>query len=150
MEPNTEGRELNPPRSNVLGVEDDPMLRQVMTIRFAGIHPQGGLFDRYEAVGTGEEALEILRKEGADFNVLITDRDLGKTDMDGMSLIKKIKENYPTILTVLLSSRTEDLDPQDSESPDVIINKSELSLKGAPEIAKKVKNALAYKVQQSQ
>ncbi len=55
---------------------------------------------------SGEEALEILDKEGAKIDITVT--DVVMPQMDGPTLYKKIRERWPSLKVVFVSGYTED------------------------------------------
>ena len=55
---------------------------------------------------SGEEALEILEKEGNKIDITVT--DVVMPQMDGPTLYKKIREKWPTMKVVFVSGYTED------------------------------------------
>jgi two-component system cell cycle sensor histidine kinase/response regulator CckA len=55
---------------------------------------------------SGEEALEILEKEGAKVDLTVT--DVVMPQMDGPTLYKHIRERWPTLKVVFVSGYTED------------------------------------------
>ncbi len=65
---------------------------------------------------SGQEALDLLERKRVD--VIIT--DLGMPEMDGMTLLKQVKEKYPDIIRLILSGQS------DSDSIFNAINKGNI------------------------
>lgn len=81
-------------------VEDEPTALNHVCMILKKKCPQ------YEIIGTaqnGQEALELIRKEPPD--VLIS--DVRMPIMDGITLVAKVKEEYPEILSVIVSGYSE-------------------------------------------
>ncbi len=81
------------PASTVLVVDDEPLIRWSLTERLRG---DGHVL--LEA-GTGHDALEKMR-EGVDLVLL----DYKLPDIDGVSVLRQIKEHDPDILVILLTA----------------------------------------------
>ena len=87
---------MNPVR--ILVVDDEPPIRRFLR---TALTAQGY---RVEETGSGEEALEFLRRNPADLIVL----DLGLPGMDGLEVIKRLRESGSAAPIVILSSRDDE------------------------------------------
>ena len=81
----------------VVFVDDDEIVLRSIKRGFLD-EPYNQLF-----VNSGQEALEILRKE--DVHVIVTDMIM--PGMDGVELLKIIKEEFPHIVKIVLSGYTD-------------------------------------------
>ena len=81
----------------VLFVDDDPIILRFFERSFQD-KPYNQLFTR-----SGPEALEILKKEQV--HVIVT--DMCMPDMDGLELLKIVKEKYPRIVKIIISGYTD-------------------------------------------
>jgi two-component system response regulator HupR/HoxA len=81
----------------VLFVDDDEIVLRSIKRGFLD-EPYNQLF-----ANSGQEALEILQKE--DVHVIVT--DIIMPNMDGVELIKIIREKYPHIVKIVLSGYTD-------------------------------------------
>lgn len=79
---------------NILHVDDDRIFLRLFQRKFSKY------FNMTNA-RTGEEALEILKKET--FDIILLDYIL--PDMDGVELIKIIKKDYPDIIVIFLTGK---------------------------------------------
>jgi two-component system KDP operon response regulator KdpE len=79
----------------VLVVDDEPAIRRFLR---AGLGAQGYLITELE---TGSPAIDIARRGGTDLIVL----DLGLPDIDGLEVIRRIREARSAVPIVVLSSR---------------------------------------------
>ena len=80
----------------IIVAEDEPTALNHVCMILAKKCPQ------YRVVGTaenGQEALDMIQKEAPD--VLIT--DVKMPIMDGIQLVAKVKEEFPEILSVIIS-----------------------------------------------
>ncbi len=80
----------------VLVVDDEPAILRFLR---AGLATQGYVVGE---AATGEAALEQVRRHAADLVVL----DLGLPDMDGLAVVRQIRESGETLPIVILSSRS--------------------------------------------
>lgn len=81
----------------VLVVEDDPSLREAIgdTLELAG--------RSYIAVGGGEDALKVLGQQA--FSIVVS--DVRMMPMDGISLLKEIRQRLPHLPVVLMTAYAE-------------------------------------------
>jgi two-component system response regulator HupR/HoxA len=86
-------------KKTVLFVDDDEIILRSLE---RGLLDENELFDQLFAK-SGQEALEILQKEQV--HVIVT--DMRMPGMDGLELLKIIKETYPNIVMIVLSGYTE-------------------------------------------
>ncbi len=86
--------EVEDPIGEVLVVDDDLSLRQFLTIMLK----RSGYVVR--AVGSGKEALRALAVNPAD--VVVT--DLSMEQMDGMAVLRKVKEGWPDTEVVMITA----------------------------------------------
>lgn len=77
----------------VLLVDDDDDFRNVLTERLRMRHL------KISAVGSGPEAIGIMQQQGFDVVVL----DLRMPEMDGIEVLRRIKEIQPRVEVVLLT-----------------------------------------------
>lgn len=89
--------------SNILLVDDD---QEILESTMDGLSPK---FERVYLASSARKAIEILQNNKIDLVVT----DYAMPEMDGLSLIKFIKSNYPIIPVILLTGNT--------ESPEVIL-----------------------------
>ena len=80
----------------ILLVDDEPLLLESLEIVLT---VKGG-FEVCGTAGNGIKALELLKKTKADVMLV----DLNMPDMGGIELIKKVKELYPEIRMVVLTT----------------------------------------------
>jgi DNA-binding NtrC family response regulator len=83
----------------VLFVDDDEVVLRSLE---RGLLDESELFDQLFAK-SGQEALEILEKEPV--HVIVT--DMRMPGMDGLELLKIVREKYPDILMIVLSGYTD-------------------------------------------
>lgn len=83
--------------TKILLVDDEPLLRRLLETSVASYG-----YD-YESAEDGMEAVEALEKGG--FNVVITDMSMPR--MDGMQLLKYIKEHHPHTDVIVVTGFTE-------------------------------------------
>ncbi|GGC07471.1 sigma-54-dependent Fis family transcriptional regulator [Marinobacterium zhoushanense] len=78
----------------VLIVEDDLDLREALadTLELAGVG--------YLLAGSGEEALEVLKRQNADMVV----SDVNMPGMDGHALLKQLRQSYPGLPVALITA----------------------------------------------
>jgi two-component system KDP operon response regulator KdpE len=79
----------------ILVVDDEPAIRRFLR---AGLGAQGYLVTELE---TGLPAIEVARRKGTDLIVL----DLGLPDIDGLEVIRRIRDAGSAVPIVVLSSR---------------------------------------------
>ena len=77
----------------ILIVDDDPVILELMGTYI------GSFGFENEAAGTGKEAVEKLKK--GDFTIVFT--DMVMPEMDGMQLLKHIRDNYPKIGVIVIT-----------------------------------------------
>lgn len=78
----------------ILLVEDDPFLIDIYTTR---LKEEGYLV---EISASGNESLKKLSKENFDLLIL----DLILPDINGMEILKKVKESFPNLKIIILSN----------------------------------------------
>lgn len=88
---------MNKLNKRVLAVDDEPNMRRLLeiTLRQAGYQPL--------IAANGREALDILKKDGAD--VVIS--DLHMPQMDGISLLKQMRESDINIPVIIVTAHGE-------------------------------------------
>ncbi|HUZ62878.1 MAG TPA: response regulator transcription factor [Acetobacteraceae bacterium] len=79
----------------ILIVDDEPAIRRFLR---AGLAPQGYVLSEVE---TGNAALEAIRRKSADLVVL----DLGLPDIDGLEVIRQVRQAGLPLPIIVLSSR---------------------------------------------
>ena len=84
-----------PGQAKILVVDDDPDVRRVTTMMLR----QGGY--AYTEVGSGAEALELLRQAPTEYPLLIS--DLKMPEMDGESLARQAFTICPTIKVLFVT-----------------------------------------------
>ena len=84
--------------SRVLVVDDEPAILRFLR---AGLTAQGYVVHEAQ---TGSAALEVIRRRGADLIVL----DLGLPDMDGLDVIRAVRESGSALPVIVLSSREDE------------------------------------------
>jgi two-component system, OmpR family, KDP operon response regulator KdpE len=84
--------------SRVLVVDDEPAILRFLR---AGLTAQGYVVSE---VQTGGAALDVIRRRGADLIVL----DLGLPDMDGLDVIRAVREAGSALPIIVLSSREDE------------------------------------------
>ena len=82
------------PQPRCLVVDDEPRLRQAL-MRLM----RGDGFQCFEA-GSGVEALEVLAREPVDLMI----SDMRMPYMDGLELLRNVRERYPTIAVVMITA----------------------------------------------
>lgn len=75
-------------------VEDDQRMRELLEELFT----REGYF--VNTAGSGEDAFDLLQKKA--FDIVIT--DLRLSDMDGISVLKRVKEFYPHTLVIVITA----------------------------------------------
>ncbi|MEG0778517.1 MAG: response regulator transcription factor [Oscillospiraceae bacterium] len=90
-------------KSFVLIVEDDPAVRNLISTTLE-THDY-----KFRAVATGEEAI----LEAASYNPEVILLDLGLPDMDGVSVIRKVR-SWSNMPIIVISARSEDADKIDA------------------------------------
>lgn len=86
-------------KRTVLFVDDDEIVLRSLE---RGLLDESEIFDQLFAK-SGQEALEILEKEQV--HVIVT--DMRMPGMDGLDLLKIVREKYPDILMIVLSGYTD-------------------------------------------
>jgi two-component system, OmpR family, KDP operon response regulator KdpE len=120
----------------VLVVDDEPAI-----IRFlrAGLETQGYVVSD---VKDGRSALDVVRRKATDLIVL----DLGLPDMDGLDLVKSVRESGETLPIIILSSRgTENskVEALDLGADDYIVKPF-----GVDELLARIRTAQRHRLQQ--
>jgi DNA-binding response OmpR family regulator len=87
-------------RKKVLVVEDEASIRKFITINL-----ERNNFEVYQTE-TGEEALKIIENNRPAVVVL----DLMLPGMDGFEVCGRIREDYPEIVIIMLTARSQDID----------------------------------------
>ncbi|HKM61815.1 MAG TPA: response regulator transcription factor [Acidisphaera sp.] len=95
---NTPAASASAGASRVLVVDDEPAILRFLR---AGLTSQGYVVHE---VQTGAAALEVVRRRGADLIVL----DLGLPDMDGLDVIRAVRESGSAVPIIVLSSREDE------------------------------------------
>ena len=85
--------------ATILVVDDEPDLETLIRQKFRKRIRQKEI--QVIFAGNGVEALEILRAQG-DIDMVLT--DINMPQMDGLTLLTKVSEQYPTIKTVIVSA----------------------------------------------
>jgi CheY-like chemotaxis protein len=90
-----------PDNHTVLIVEDEPLVRIMLAEALRG----GGL-DVIEAASAGE-ALRVLSRFSrcGQVDLILTDVELGRSCMDGLSLVSAVHEQHPHIRIVVVSGK---------------------------------------------
>lgn len=95
-------------------VDDEPLIVRIISDFLAEVATALG------KASSGEEALEIFAAE--EFDVLITDRFM--PGIDGIALVKHVKEKRPTLKTILISGiHTKPLTESGEEVADLFLPK---------------------------
>jgi two-component system KDP operon response regulator KdpE len=120
----------------VLVVDDEPAI-----VRFlrAGLETQGYIVSD---VKDGRAALDVVRRKGTDLVVL----DLGLPDMDGLDVIKNVRESGETLPIIILSSRggeSHKVEALDLGADDYIVKPF-----GVDELLARVRMAQRHRLQQ--
>jgi two-component system, OmpR family, KDP operon response regulator KdpE len=120
----------------ILVVDDEPAI-----VRFlrASLESQGYLVS---AVGDASTALDVVRRGAADLVVL----DLGLPDMDGLDVVKRIRESGATLPIIVLSARekeTAKVEALDSGADDYVTKPF-----GIDELLARVRTAQRHRLQQ--
>ena len=97
----------------VLFVDDEEMIRKGTALFLRKF------FDNVIVCIDGEDGLNTF-KENPDFNIIITDVKMPK--MDGITMVKNIKEINPDIFTIFITASRE-LDDEDENLSDISIRK---------------------------
>ncbi|SEP48226.1 two-component system, OmpR family, KDP operon response regulator KdpE [Methylobacterium sp. ap11] len=79
----------------ILAIDDEPPIRKLLRM---GLTSQGYEF---RDAGTGKAALQVLAEDRIDLALL----DLGLPDMPGHELLRLIRESWPNLPVIVLSSR---------------------------------------------
>lgn len=85
--------------TGILVVDDDDMVRRLVSValRNAG-------YDVFEA-GSGDEALELLTNASAEVRMLVT--DIRMPGMDGLELVRRVRDGYPSIKILYMTGFTD-------------------------------------------
>ena len=97
----------------VLFVDDEEMIRKGTALFLRKF------FDNVVVCSDGEDGLNTF-KQSLDFDIIITDVKMPK--MDGITMVKKIKETHPDIFTVFITASRE-LEDEDENLSDISIRK---------------------------
>lgn len=91
---------MTPNLVRVLVVDDEDGVRALLseTLRLAGFSPSGA--------GTGNEAIQLVRKE--DFDLVLLDVNLPL--MDGFETLTKLRLTHPTLPVIMISARQDKAD----------------------------------------
>lgn len=81
---------------NLLLAEDEALLRQSLARKIAEADPR---FRVVRECGEGKSALKALKEEG--IHAVFT--DIRMPEMDGLTLAKRIREEHPEVITVILT-----------------------------------------------
>ena len=112
----TSGNECSVEEHILLIIDNDDIFRQML---------QHYLKRRVSAVFTaknGMEAHNTLKRHHV--NVLVCDYDLGKNEVDGVQLIRRLRKTYPCIKRAVICSGTDPQEIRRSRSVDGIMNKT--------------------------
>ena len=82
----------------VLVVDDEPAILRFLRV---GLSAQGYVV---QEVGDGQSAIDAARRHAADLMVL----DLGLPDIDGLEVIRRLREAGETLPIIVLSSRSDE------------------------------------------
>lgn len=85
---------------NILLVEDDDATIESLQLCFSVFFPAASIFP----ARMGQEALEILA--GTEIDIMLV--DLGLPDMDGMDLVRKVRQRWSTPIVVVSARHSED------------------------------------------
>lgn len=85
---------------SILVVEDESSIR-----KFIKINLERNSFNVFEA-GSGEEGIEIARKEKVDIVIL----DLMLPGIDGFEVCKVLREEFPNLGIIMLTAKSQDVD----------------------------------------
>jgi PAS domain S-box-containing protein len=96
--PDTVHGAAEPPPARVLLVDDEPLVREVLS---------AGLEDLHFDVTAAADGLTALRQLEADKGIDIMVTDLAMAEMDGMTLIRRARERLPTLPILLLTGFAE-------------------------------------------
>ena len=122
--------------SRVLIVDDEPAIRRFLR---TGLNAQGYQTDEAE---TGEQALAVLARSRIDVLVL----DLGLPDLDGLEVLKRVREGGATIPVVVLSSRSDE--PMKVKALDLGADDYVTKPFGMDELLARIRAALRHRLQQ--
>jgi two-component system, OmpR family, response regulator len=89
-----------PPAAHVLAVDDDPMVRQMIT-DYLGDYEM-----RVTAVATGREMADVLARESIDLLVL----DLRLPGEDGLQIARQLRERSASLPIIILTARKDEAD----------------------------------------
>lgn len=99
--PPTSGPSVRSPR--ILLVDDDPYVLRALRRLLVGARPDWVI----DVVESADAAFSLLA--GATYDVAVT--DLQMPVHDGVSLLRRLKEEHPTLMRVIHSSHVESLEP---------------------------------------
>jgi two-component system KDP operon response regulator KdpE len=122
--------------SRILIVDDEPAIRRFLR---TGLTAQGYQTDEAE---TGEQALASLARSRADVLVL----DLGLPDIDGLEVLKRVRESGSTVPVVVLSSRADE--PVKVKALDLGADDYVTKPFGMDELLARIRAALRHRLQQ--
>ena len=131
-----------PEGMRVLLAEDDAALRNMYGLVFGGLAPKGGVFDSFQMVGNGQDALEAFKDNPDAFNILITDYDM-PPGINGLELSREIKKlTGGRVLTVLLSAHAEEISQEEPSEFDLVLPKK-FSIADVEDIASKIRHEMS-------
>jgi DNA-binding NtrC family response regulator len=121
-------------KKTVLFVDDDEILLRSIKRGFLD-EPYNQLFAK-----SGQKALEILQKE--EVHVIVT--DMCMPGMDGVELLKNVREKYPQIIKIILSGYTDMSVLQEEFSKEEIFSFIEKPWKLEADFKKVIQQALDH------
>ncbi len=86
------------PRKGVLVVDDEAIALKYFSRAFGSVFP-------VYSVGSAREAFEMLQQRGLEIGVVVTDQRM--PDASGLDLLKKVREEFPTVVRILTTAYTE-------------------------------------------
>ena len=100
-------------KKRILVVDDEEVIREILVDTIIFLHPQEDIIVVHAEHGA--HALDILNKSERPFNLLIS--DVRMPVMDGVALVKQVREVYPQMHVVLTSATGE---PDGHEAHDFV------------------------------
>lgn len=122
--------------SRILIVDDEPAIRRFLR---TSLTVQGYLTLEAE---TGEEALNALARNRVDLVVL----DLGLPDIDGLEVLRRLRESHSSVPVIVLSSRADE--PGKVQALDVGADDYVTKPFGMEELLARLRAALRHRLQQ--